>query len=423
MSVSIVKKYDLQLGRVRQATFGIVWAERLLVGMFLLEFLPETIFEVPDIRLGSHEIPLQVAFFWGAMGCVFAHVLVSGHSRWTPAFLITGSVGLYMAANGWLSGAEFKFFVVDFSTFAGILLGIWWGANCNPKEVLRQFRKLFFLALGFLLFNTFGILCGLIPPAHFGLRLYTYSIFNCAGVVATLFPIVFYTESEQPNTLRSVFLRLLQKIGLAGLLFSAIATVSRAIFLSAVVSGILTMWIGLHGKVVKICVMALTIVVGTLVLVEDGRLIQDGYLAERMTMTPLEEEARYVEVQMMFEDLRGALIFGRGFGSRFVSCIGFNEDALVLAPHVAVLTSLYKGGVVAFFVLMVIPGLIGFRNLLLRSRNAVQAALGAAVLLYLVQSSMSGGWWFSHLFLYGTCFSLAMKMVGVQREGIQRCRS
>jgi len=111
----------------------------------------------------------------------------------------------------------------------------------------------------------------------------------------------------------------------------------------------------------------------------------------------------------MFEELEGSFWTGKGFGSRFESCIDKGGEFLAFAPHVGVFTPLLKGGVVSFALLIIFPLGTALYRLFRLNQCAIGLSLSAAVVLYCAQASMSGGWNFIALFLYGATFSLASK--------------
>jgi hypothetical protein len=135
---------------------------------------------------------------------------------------------------------------------------------------------------------------------------------------------------------------------------------------------------------------------------------RSGILADRIMSTDVAEDYRYMEVEMMFDQLRDNLFRGEGFGSRFESCIGRHGEKLAFAPHVAVLTFWFKGGLLIFLATAILPAMRAAYQLALTPTWPVATACWGGALLYLVQASMSGGWNFHALFLFGAFLSLAI---------------
>ncbi|OHB75092.1 MAG: hypothetical protein A2W31_13090 [Planctomycetes bacterium RBG_16_64_10] len=260
-----------------------------------------------------------------------------------------------------------------------------------------------------LLVNLAGLFFGVITPSHDSIRHYSYSLFTNAAFVTCAFPLWFTTARYELRGARAQIEQILAVAGMAVVLLGVLMSATRSMFLTWTAGLVLTIVIALSGR--NALAWALITTLACLVVflaLFDPAAGQGGLLAERLRATEITQSCRYAEIEMMFDTLTGAMLHGKGFGSRFESCIGERGEMLAFAPHVAALTLWFKGGLPTFLAFIVLPATRGIHALLFRRNRIVGCACWCGVLLYLIQASMSGGWSYHALFLFGVHLNLGL---------------
>ncbi len=152
-------------------------------------------------------------------------------------------------------------------------------------------------------------------------------------------------------------------------------------------------------------------------------------LSARFQSKEVGEESRFIELSEMWDTMGeknngSGFWYGLGFGSVFYST-GINTPAYVINPHAAVLTLLSKGGIPVFRVV--------HQSCLAQAVSCdcsgeparpIQRAACAGALLYFVLASLSGGWDFKNLFLFGALRLASEKhchppLSSFHRKGVQ----
>ena len=380
--------------------------DMLLAVTIVWSVLPETL--VGEIYL--YDIPLRFCLFYLTVLSCLLSTMFFGASRVSLNLAVALAALPIIAGLGLWNGNDWKFWVIDLSNYSGLLLGLYWGGRYSLQTSLNSLYK-WTVAVGVLmLFNILGLLFGIVPQAGEGERLYSYSMFTSASFLTCMFPLWFSGRAIEKKLVIPTRAQLLSLICICCVLFASMLSATRSMFLSGTTAIVIVMWLRLRGKNAVLMIL-LTLVVSCVFAVYAFS--TDGWMnhrfADRLTSTDITEEYRYTELQMMFEDLQGSLLTGKGFGSRFESCIGKNHEFLAFAPHVSIFTLLYKGGIVSFALLIALPLAVSATHLLRVNDRAVSLSFSAAVVLYCIQASMSGGWNFIQLFLFGAALTLASR--------------
>ena len=379
----------------------------VLLGVTLLwAVIPETL--TGDIYL--YDIPLRFCLFFAtAISCAFSTLLL-GVSNVTLQLKVAIVAMLGMSAFGLLQGNNIKFWVIDVSNWTALIFGLYWGGRYSRQHTISILYGWSWAVTLVLLLNIAGLLFGIVPQAGEGDRLYSYSLFTSTAFVTCLFPLWFTVDPRRSGWVLPRKARLLAMIGISSVLFCSVLSATRSMFLTASVALIIVLWIRLHGKngVLWIGVTLAGTLLAAAFLFNTDALV-GGSVTSRLSSTNLAEEYRYLELQLLFEDLEGHWLTGRGFGSRFESCIGQHGDFLAFAPHIGIFTSLFKGGVLIFGILFLLPLATAASHLFRLNGSSLSLTCNAAVLLYGTQASMSGGWNFIALFLLGVMLTLASR--------------
>ncbi len=391
----------------------------ILLGItFVWSMVPATLIE--DIYI--YDIPLRFGFFYASVVSCLISTLVYGASKVTPYMKVVLVTTLFMAVLGLLRGNDLRYWVIDASNATGLLLGLYWARRYSLQRTLNTLYC-WSIAICLILFlNIVGLMLGIIPQANEGERLYSFSLFISTAFVTCLFPLWFVVDTKNKTQGLPPRIQMLAVACISCVLFASILSATRSMFVTGTLAILLVLWLRLHGKNALswiFATLAACLFIGIFAFSTNGWL--SARSTTRLTSTEISEEYRYIELLMMFEDLEGSFLTGKGFGSRFESCIGKRGEFLAFAPHVAIFTSLFKGGVASFFLLIVLPLGLAIYHLLRLNGGIMCLSFSAAVVLYCAQASMSGGWNFIALFLYGATFTLASRcMIRKRRSPLLR---
>ena len=386
----------------------------ILLGVMLVwAMIPETL--VGDIYF--LDVPMRFLLFYCATASCMISTLFFGLSTVTPYLKVALIAMLLMAGMGIFWGNDLKFWVVDVSNYTGLVLGLYW-ARRNSLQSTVNTLYWWSVAIGtVLLLNIVGLLLGIIPQANEGERLYSYSLFTSTAFVTCLFPFWFTASSTKKGVTIPPRARKMAVTCIGCVVLASVLSATRSMFLTGAVAVTIVVWLRLHGK--NAAFWMFTTLASCLIFmltVFNSESWLSSRFADRLASTELVEEYRYIELQMMFEQLEGSFLTGKGFGSRFESCIGRNSEFRAYAPHVAIFTTLFKGGVATFALIIVVPVVMAVFNLVRLNRNTMCLSFSAAVILYCTQGAMSGGWNYIALFLYGTMHSLATRCAATKNR-------
>ena len=369
--------------------------------------LPETL--TGDVYV--QEVPLAYCLFYITLLSSVLSSLYYGVSRVSLPLKMALVSLVYMLAWGLYCENEVKFLVIDVSNFSGLLLGLYWAGRYSQQHTLNSLFWWSFLVGCAMIINILGLVVGFIPQAGEGERLYSYSLFISASFVTSVYPLWSIAKTKLGKVNSSHASQWFASIGLFFVVLAAIVSSTRSMFITAVVAFLLHLWLRLHGRNAVFWMLSTTIVTSCVAIYgfntdEWG----DLDFTRRLEATDFMEEYRFIELQMMFDDLSEDWICGKGFGSRFESCIILSSESLAYAPHIAVLTLLFKGGVIVFFLLIVLPLVVALRNLFVLKGNMLVLAFSSITVLYCVKSSMSGGWDYIALFLLGVSVTFQSRL-------------
>jgi hypothetical protein len=129
-------------------------------------------------------------------------------------------------------------------------------------------------------------------------------------------------------------------------------------------------------------------------------------LAYRFTNEKLDEDSRWIELDAMFEQIKGSVLVGRGAGSGFLSpvIVASEQEDLGLAPHFGFFSWVLKGGVLA----TIWYSLLLFHIIRsIAAKNISGKAIGVAGLFTLGVSLSSGGYGLTPLTFLGVLWGIA----------------
>jgi hypothetical protein len=380
-----------------------------LLAAFLTRAVPETL--LFEISIAGIPLPFCV-FFCACTAAALSSVL--SPRRWFSAELAVGAVMcVYMGVLGYMNRTELKFLVIDSTYFIALLLGLQWTAQRGIYESLGFIRLLYASTTLVLFLSCLGLVTGAIPSANYGTRLYSFSIFGSSTLICTLTPLVCSTLSVRTSRVQAVRWLRWTLFGLGTVLMAAVISATRSMLLVWMCSLAATVWLKMTGRNGVIYASGLLLLSPLALSMLAVANLENTQIAQRLHSTELDEELRYQELEMMYEDLRDDLYIGKGFGSRFATPIG--AEQIAFAPHIGITTLLYKGGVIVFALVIVFPvlyaawsflGARGSGSSRIDGRRVAAGCVGG-ILINAAQASLSGGWDYQHLFQFAMLFGLS----------------
>lgn len=384
-------------------------AEAPVLATFVLTSLPEA--WTRPLRLGDVSL-VNILFCLTALAAIAA-ALRAGMPK--PLYLAAASLSMvYMAAIGRVNSDflpfDEKFYYADLLTFLGLIAGYMWSGAITAFRLARFVRIAALLAALILAGSHVLLYLGILTPVWGGQRVFVWSVFTASWWILVLLPVISATAEQGTGKASSYLTRALVASCLLAVCVSSLLSGTRSTLLQvAICAAICVRWqvkSAAHVYAIAACLAAAGI---GFYAVSGWESLNLNFLAERMQGTQVRDEQRYVELQMMFDHLAGDIWTGQGFGVFFTSPVIVNGSPLAIAPHIAIFTLLLKGGVLIFAALIVIPGIVALARTLAARGKPIADACWGSVLLYLTASSMSGGWGFFHLFLYGLFLGLALR--------------
>lgn len=385
----------------------------LLLCVVLWSTLPETIFG-EKIRLAG--LPVDFVLWYCVVLSALSELLLSGGlaKRFSPALSVATALLVLMSIHGVVHRAELKWWVIDVTHCSGLILGLYWGANRSVERIVKAVVRFGCVGAAMLVVNVLGLLLGVVPPVHYG-RVYTYGMFNASYFVSVTLPLCITTARFCSSSKVVANVRLAMCVGVSCLVFVvSFFCATRGMLILMLIAGLLAFWVAKKKSDVALGYLAVFAVFTLCVLLGDQfGVLSNTQLLERFSARAFEEEERYIEVEMMFEDMSTSSDWwlGKGFGSRFLTCVVVEGEDLAVAPHVAVLTTLFKGGMMSFLFVVILPSLRAVFRLLVGGRSRLQLACSGGMLIYVIAACMSGGWSFLSLFFYGTFWSLSNRNI------------
>jgi hypothetical protein len=381
----------------------IIWIMLFLMG------LPETVIEKTYIG----EIPLSFLLFYLAAGCAVIEFALAGGVLYGRSRILVIAALLFtmMAIMGLVEGSEFKWWAIDISMYSGLLLGLFWGKQRSIDHAARMVCRWNATCSLLLLVNVLGLYTGLIPPSEkCSDRILTYAMFDCANIVSISFPFCFAVIYSQKFQQNHFWMKLFLWLGGLSVLGAAFLSATRSVLIVGLASGVSTCWFSMKNRVLAGILFTMLIFFAWFLL--SGYSIV-GYshinLLDRLLNTEIREEGRFEEVEMMFDDMQNPtdIWLGRGFGCQFLSNVKINGESVAFSPHISILTTWYKGGLLSFLVIILCPMFVVVYRLFMLDRPILQSGCYTGVVIYLILSNLSGGWNFIMLFVYGAFFALS----------------
>lgn len=388
---------------------------------------------VPEVWTRGRQLgPLGLeGSMWSAMSmlCV-ASLCIRLRQSWVTIVSVLGMCAMIILGIVESQVLNVDLIVGDIFVFAAIPVGAAWAFTTTESE-----RRLF---LRILYGANWAMLAGIdwllmhhaIQRSQPGPRVFVYSEFYCTWALAVLTPFIYFDRDLWRGRRKIVAQIALVAMTLL-MAWTAYISITRSVLFQLTMSLVVTAaglvkFRRLSVRWSMVGLMAATALVGLLVTVQSNKSLSFEHgtsnrsLEQRVFSTDLTREERITELYQLLSEYGGDLLVGRGLGSGFRSVTFSKLDTnFAPAPHIAVFTLLMKGGVVAFVLGIVLPAALAFYTIL-GTRDPELYASCAGVLMYVVLSSISGGWTFPQLFGYGFFLSHMTNLIARSRAS-RRC--
>lgn len=373
--------------------------------MLLFACTPETVIGKP--YLGP--VPLYFVVFYFGLLASGVEILTS---KQRLPFLMKGMVGvsILLLVHGILRGHGLKWMTIDFSSLMGGIAGYYWASQRPIHRILKLWHRLAGLITVLMALTLLGLAYGYVQPAIESGRIYVYSLFRSVGFLSIVMPLLWAAKSDFPIPRAPYWVFALPFLTVLCLIaLTAYYTATRSMLLEGLCASFFMARITLSktrglGVIFFSFLLLLGVTVWDLELLSSMDL---GALGDRIRNTGTQEESRFQEILMLFEQMSAYdYLFGMGLGSRFHSIVFVDGTDLALNPHLVIFAYLQKGGIFFFLAAVLIPTLVFGLRLLKPYSSPIQLGWLSASLMYLIMASLSGGWEFYFTFLYGC--SLAM---------------
>jgi hypothetical protein len=358
-------------------------------------------------------IPLLNVFYLATMLAVAV-----SYFRYTPAdnrlLMLYGIGGIWLCAismiHVWQPTFEGRAAFQDLSTYLGLMAGVAVAQLKGQSGLYRVLPRWYAANCLILGVSLLGLLTGYIP-SKLETRLLDGSLYSSVLFVQVTFPAVWSTSGSVKWRQKA--------LALSGIAMAAVFTLvsaTRSVLIALLASLVLTALVQVKRKRSSAIWGGAFLLVLLFFAITGNQsgfdLFRNTQLNERLSSTDYTHESRFEELTGMLGQMDAAdWVVGVGLGSSFESP-NDREDmpGFAIVPHIGITTLLYKGGVIVFVALILLPCLIAcFR--LLTSKSSSQDPFLAGVAVYFVEASLSGGWTFLALFMLGMFLHL-----GLQRD-------
>ena len=352
---------------------------------------------IPMIRfIGG--FPLENFLYLIAIFIAFANLLkVSFEFNFITLFY---SLILFLIAYGYIVNRDYQYYssrilFLDLRACSGLLVGYVIARRYNTGILIQKLFNLAFIVSMLLLLSYPLIDFGLIKVVSLE-RKFLANHFYIALFLQTVLPILFFYFVKKNDKSRIRLTLLFYAI----LIVFAIRSGTRSTLLLALFSFMGSLY--LTGYLRKLLI---PIIVSIILFLPQ---LSNLTVVSRVQKTNLDNEARVFEVLMLIEDFKNyaSPIFGFGVGVGLVKPeLGpRSKGKIVFGSHVGVLNFFYKGG----FLLGLLFLFPFFKYIFkgLKTKIIYIKVLSFALILYYLQSFMSGGYGFPYLCLMGIILGL-----------------
>lgn len=310
------------------------------------------------------------------------------------------SGGLMMTAVALLNTSDHRFTwyfaFQDLSVYSGLPVGIAWAYLRGQATAVSLLWRGYVVATAVFAVCMYLLIIGYIPNGGGDDRLLDGAFFTSVVFLTICFPLLWFQFKAGWGWHKLVVLS-----GPVLCAWFAIISATRSVAIGVVTSVLCVVIAEMRRKIAATVVIVAVLLLAVMASVgEYGSwgALESSHLAARTNSTDLTKEIRISELDGLFAQMESSeWIFGGGFGRGLETPIW---PGITTAPHVGIATLLYKAGAPFFVVLMLGPCVIASYRFAV-GKDRQQVSLAAAVVIYLSQACVSGGWTFIALFLLG----------------------
>lgn len=361
-------------------------------------------------------VPFQWVDYWrlagipglnAAYALLMVAILIYGWKSLVQAelFAVLGVLAL-MAVHGLYNKDEafwsYKFFFTDLAYASAIVAGYLFVKLRGVGATIKVFASTYIIALVLLLGIGILIRAGILGTSGDGGRSFDPSQYSMHYVLLAMMPFALFQWGS-----RRMFYILLAAGSIVALDF-AVTSGTRSAFITTLITGLTCLSVKIvHSPATRIAVagVAASMLVAFSNLDLSKPLSALGLLGERFQTERVSNDSRITELEAMMDQLQGGYLQGRGLGAGFLSpvIVVSEQEDRGIAPHIGILTWLYKGGILAQGLFIWLLFVIGIRT---RGLGPIGAWLLIALLHYTLVASISGGYGYAPLFVVGSCWAV-----------------
>jgi hypothetical protein len=401
---------------------------------FLFTAFPETLIPAGWTHVG----PVHVTNVVTPLACLFIFAAALFDRRSWPGWVWwVIAVSLLMLVHGLAREYEMRYLAQDGFVWMCFIAGLLWGNLSDPLDFGRQMKPLAIIFTLEIPIVIAGVSFGIIPPSP-GPEGYliTRSLYAVATFLSVLGPLILTTTVVTRRGSSLIPAAMLLVGAVAGVIIISLYSTGRTVAILGAAFFLVSCraWFR-TGAIRTVFVVALAsisvlffVLLMTPNMLERSEAISQKFLLhlsleedntgliptlKAPTKGPAvtTEEQRVLEVEDMFDELSGNELTGLGLGSTFVpSWIENDNELRSIGPHIGILTHLFKGGIIVFFVVGILPACWALNRFFVsRSNDAISLSIWGGVLVFFVSSCISGGYGQGAMFVYGILISMGLR--------------
>jgi len=387
--------------------------EKVLLATVIFASIPTNF----TLRMRVFGIPILDGFYIATMLAVTGAYLqrYKRPKLMVAAYVVAGiGFGIVTVAHWDLPRFDLRGAFQDVSSYSGLPVGAALGQFAG-KHAFERIAKRWYAAISIIfLINLILLLLGYLQSAGGNERLLDPAMYTSSFLIAMLFPGIWAGGAPRRN-----FWRIVAMGGIGMNFLFAVVSATRSVLITSIAAIVCAVIIQIkRDSRSSLWIAAFVAAFAAIFWGAAGpERFEGSLLGERLASTDYQGENRFEELTMMLDQMETRdWIYGVGFGTGFESPIMRETDTgLATAPHIGIVTLLLKGGAPAMVLLMLVPCFWGISGLLLSRRGSADPFF-AGIGVYFVEASISGGWSFLPLLVFGACFALSRERSQDQRR-------
>lgn len=375
-----------------------IYRTGLVIAYVICMILPET--WIASLHFG--DVPAG-SLILACACCLLFVQLVRNRSALSAGLVASFAALVLMTVHGYVRGNietySLKYFAADLYCFTAFLAGFAVSRLTSPANLARLPSRIAGVATAGLVITYAALFAGVVQA---GIpvpddRKVTSSIFEASTLLLILLPWASVARNSGGS-------RRLTSAMLVVSLVTGWLSGTRSIIILTLFAALLCWWLKQHRFDGPFFLrLTVSVALATALLV-TGLPARTTALIARVAETQVADESRYVEVSMLWRQLADDAVAGQGMGSRFVSNVVIRGNPMASAPHIGIVTFLFKGGWLGFAAYAIAPSILAL-VLFFGPNHNVQRGAAASVFMFLATACLSGGWEPLPMLAYGMAVS------------------